>query len=146
MLYAYREPEKSAVPVKLVFQQTGPASFEPSDWGNADDKGAAAFVSMMTGKTITQDMMRSGKYHDYVAQVSPAALVDSTTVPTICAYGPKDKVVPPKIKFKLFNQFKSYGVKYVFIDYKHSGHGLLSDPECQTEFVSKSLEFCREYL
>lgn len=146
MLYAYRETELSPVPVKLVFQQTGPADFQPSGWGNSDDKTAALSVTIMTGKTVTSDMMASGKYHELVAQISPAALVDSTTVPTICAYGPHDKVVPVKLKLKLFRQFKTYGVPYVFIDYPHSGHGLLSDPDRQREFISTSLEWCRKYL
>lgn len=145
-LYAYRSVGQSPVPVKFVFQQTGPVNFEPDGWGNGDDASRKAFVAMMTGKTITNEMMRNGKYHDLVNEISPVTYVDSTTVPTINAYGPKDKVVPPDIKTDFLKKLELHGVTTDYIEYPHSGHGLLDDPDRQELFVRKALEYCQRYF
>ncbi len=146
MLYAYKNADISPIPVKFVFQQTGPAYFEPETWGNKDTASKAWFVSLMTGFEITEEMIEDGSYKEYIAAISPAAYVNASTVPTLCAYGPKDKVVPVDIKYTLFEQFDKYGVTYQFIEYPHSGHGLFGDPDKQQLFVDKSVEYCNLYF
>lgn len=94
MLLAYREPEASPIPVKFVFEQTGPASFEPDGWGHTEDAGRAEFVSLMTGIKFTAADVGTEAYQKAIDEISPAALVNSSTVPTIIAYGPRDNVVP----------------------------------------------------
>ncbi|MBQ8041555.1 MAG: prolyl oligopeptidase family serine peptidase, partial [Lachnospiraceae bacterium] len=78
--------------------------------------------------------------------ISPASLVNENTVPTLCAYGPKDKIVPVDIKFVLFENFDKYGVTYDFINFENSGHGMLGDADKQEMFVNKSLEYCDVYF
>ena len=41
MMYAFRDGKNSPVPLKFVFQEVGPASFQPEDWAdsNGDIKG-----------------------------------------------------------------------------------------------------------
>ena len=146
MLYAYRAGNESPIPVKLVFQQTGPADFSPEGWNITDDEGKAAFVQMMTGETVTIGDVRSGKYLEIAAQISPASLVDNTSVPTISAYGPSDKIVPVGLKFKLFERLNQCGATHEYIEYPHSGHLLAGDPDKQAEFVQKSLQYCEKYL
>jgi acetyl esterase/lipase len=146
MLYAYKSGQNSVVPVRCVFQQTGPVSFEPEAWGNGSAQDKANFVSLMTGHTVTVEMIKNGKYHDLVDEISPVAFVDSTSVPTVLAYGPKDKVVPAKLKFKLIDRLKQFGVTYDYVEYSHSGHALLDDPDKQQLFVDKALKYCHKYL
>jgi acetyl esterase/lipase len=146
MLYAYKAGQASAVPVCCVFQQTGPVSFEPEAWGNGSAQDKANFVSLMTGHMVTVEMIKNGKYHDLVDEISPVAFVDSTTVPTVLAYGPKDKVVPAKLKFKLLDKLKQFGVTYTYVEYSHSGHALLDDPDKQQLFVDTALDYCLKYL
>lgn len=142
MLYAYKNIEESPIPVKFVFQQTGPASFKPELWGSTSTSDQAAFVSIMTGKTVSEEMIKDGSYMELVDEISPASCVDENTVPTLCAYGPKDKIVPVDIKYTLFDQFDTYDTTYEFIEFSNSGHALLKDPNKQKEFVNRALEYC----
>lgn len=146
LLYAFKDPSSSAIPVKFVFQQTGPVNFEPDGWGNNDNESRKNFVAMMTGKTITYDMIKSGKYHNLVNEISPVAFVDSASVPSINAYGPKDKVVPVNIKNSYLDKISMYPDKHIYIEYPNSGHGLLDDPDKQELFVNEALNYCHQYF
>lgn len=147
MLYAYSQRSDAAIPVKFVLQQTGPAHFEPTAWNEgADDAAQAAFAQMMTGKKINAGDVRNGTMQKLVDEISPAALVTDDTVPTLCAYGPNDHVVPVKLKFRLFEAFEENGVSYDYIEYPHSNHGMYSDLEKQKEYVAKVIEYCETYF
>lgn len=147
MIYAYKHANES-IPVKFVFQQSGPTTFEPEQWGvkEGDETSPAKFASSMSGQTITDEMMKDGSYKEILNAFSPAALVSKDTVPTLCGYGPKDKIVPVGQKTVLFEAFEKYGVKYDYLNFEHSGHGLLSDPDMQERFVKLSLEYCDNYF
>lgn len=146
MLYAYREPERSAIPVKLVFQMTGPASFEPEGWGSTDSESAASFVTMMSGKTVTAEMIESGAYKEIVNIISPAALVNENTVPTIIAYGPKDKIVPVGLKYFLIEALDDYGVTYQYIEFPNSGHMMALDKDKSQEYVDCVAQYLDKYF
>ncbi len=146
MLYAYREAEDSPIPVKFVFQQTGPTSFYGEHWGIMDDSTKMAFASLITGETITDSMYRNGEYHKLVASVSPAHTVTSNSVPTICAYGPNDLIVPTNQKYILFAALDSCNVPYHYIEFPNSGHALANDPDSMAAFVNRSDEYCRKYF
>ncbi|MDE6281915.1 MAG: alpha/beta hydrolase, partial [Oscillospiraceae bacterium] len=98
LMYAYHQPEDAPIPIKFVFEQTGPASFEPELWGNTTDEGKAAFITVMSGQSVTAEMVARGEAQRYIDAISPAAQVGPGTVPTLMAYGPKDKIVPPQLK------------------------------------------------
>lgn len=146
LLYAYRMGNDSAIPVKFVFQQTGGVSYDPALWGATDDVGKAGITAGLTGRSVTESDVQSGKYMDYVKEISPVYWVNEHTVPTLSAYGPRDKIVPPALKFKLFEQFEKYGVPYDYIEYPHSGHALADDVDKQKEFVKKTLEYAAKYF
>lgn len=146
MLIAYKEPETLPVPIKFVFEQTGPALFEPSFWGQTEDNQKAAFVSTMTGYHFTAKDIESDKYIQAIKEISPALLVNENTVPTILGYGPKDKVVPPNIKFKLLDALSKYKVEHTYIEFKNSGHGLLKDMDKSEEFYKKTDEYIKKYF
>ena len=150
MLYAYSHDEDSPIPVKFVFQQTGPASFHVEHWGGeVTEESFSEVVSAVlgwSGKEITEEMVADGSYREYVDEISPLCLVDENTVPTLCAYSTEDAAVPPSIKFILFEQFEKYGVTYEFVHYENSNHGLMQDPDKQEYFVNRSLEYCDMYF
>ena len=107
-----------------------------------------------TGKTLifdeidagisgrTAQMVADGSCRSYIDAISPMMLVNENTVPTLCAYGPKDKIVPVGIKFKLFDAFEKYNVTYDYLNFEHSGHAMLGDPEMQEKFVEMALDYC----
>lgn len=157
MLYAYSHADDSPIPVKLVFQQTGPASFHAEDWSGLDSSSEteltdddlneiAKSTSGWSGKNITAKMVADGSYRSYIDAISPMMLVNENTVPTLCAYGPKDKIVPVGIKFKLFDVFEKYNVTYDYLNFEHSGHAMLGDPEMQEKFVEMALDYCIRYF
>lgn len=150
MLYAYSHREDSPIPVKFVFQQTGPASFHVEHWGGeVTEESYSEVVSAVlgwTGKEITEEMVADGSYRKYIDEISPLCLVDENTVPTLCAYSKEDSIVPPSIKFILFEQFEKYGVTYEFVHYVKSNHGLMRDPDKQKYFVNRSVEYCDIYF
>ena len=148
MLYAYSHEDDSPIPVKFVFQQTGPASFHLEHWGGNEDnpEGVVAVVKAWSGKDITTEMVKDQTYRRVWDAISPAYCVTENTVPTLCAYGPYDKIVPPNIKFALFEAFEKCGVKNDYIEFKNSGHGMLGDPKKQKLFLEKSHEYCDKYF
>ena len=146
MLYAYSQTETAAIPVKFVFQLTGPAHFDPASWGHTEPESAAAFLTLMTGETITEEMIRNGEAESYWKAISPACWVNENTVPTLCGYGPHDKVVKPELKFALFDAFENYGVPYDYIEYPHSNHIMCHDLDKSQEYIDTALEYCRKYF
>jgi len=150
MLYAYSHYDDSPIPVKFVFQQTGPASFHVEHWGGEVTKDSYGEVVNAvlgwSGKVITEEMVADGSYRKLIDEISPAYLVDENTVPTLCAYGTEDSVVPPSIKFVLFEQFEKFGVSYEYVEYKKSNHMLMRDPDKQKYFINRSLEYCEMYF
>lgn len=146
MLVAYREPETLPVPVRFVFEQTGPASFEPDLWGQKDDEGRAAFVSLMTGYSFSASDVGTDEYQRAIDEISPATMVNADTVPTILAYGPKDIVVPSDIKYELLEELEQYDVTYQFIEFPNSGHGLLNDLDKSLEFYQLTDEYIDKYF
>ncbi len=146
MLYAYRAKDASPLPVKFVFQQTGPATMAPEDWNCAKPDDMARFATVTTGHDITATMVNSGEYRKLVEQISPAYLVDNDTPPTISAYGPRDKVVPVALKYKLLSRLDSVGARNEYIEFPNSGHAMIGDPDKSQLFLDKTLEFCKTYF
>lgn len=146
MLLAYREPESLAVPVRFVFEQSGPVSFEPAGWGAQDAAGCAEFVTRMSGKVFTAQDVGTESYQQAIDEISPAALVNENTVPTIAAYGPRDIIVPPDIKYSLLEKLKEYGVAHEYLEFPNSGHGLLHDPDKSEEFYRTVDEYIEKYF
>lgn len=147
-LFAYGLAKESAVPVKFIFQQTGPMLFHPVWWGatNNDYKMQAMFVGNFSGKAVTVEMVERGEHLPIIEAMSPACLVRENTVPTLCAYGPRDKMVPACLKFALFEALERYQVPYDYVEYPHSNHGLYDDPKAQRVFVQKVDEYCEKYF
>lgn len=150
LLYAYREPEKSPIPVKFVFEQTGPASFEPSLWNKNKqehkNKDKVNFVYAMTGKEFAPEQADSEEYRQAIREISPTDWVNQNSVPTILGYGAKDKVVPTIIIPKLLEKLTQHKVEHTYIEFPNSGHGLLSDPDKTEEFYKAIDLYIKKYF
>ena len=147
-LFAYGYAEESAVPLKFIFQQTGPMYFDPIWWGaaNYDYAMQAMFISNFSGQKVTEEMIQAGEHQAIIDAMSPAALVREDSVPMLCAYGPRDQMVPERLKYHLFEALEKYHVPYTFVEYPHSNHGLYDDPAAQREYLKQVDEFCRTYF
>lgn len=146
MLYAYREAENSVIPVKFVFQQTGPTSFHGEHWGADNDSAKIALASTLLGIKLNDSIIENGDYIRMIDEISPASHINPNSVPTLCAYGPNDKIVPTNQKFILFDSLETHGVPYVYVEFPHSGHALANDPDSMAVYVKHANLFCDKYF
>ncbi len=152
MVYAYRDGAEAPVPVVCVIQLVGPTTFEPEVWGkgrfsNAQIEALApVWLRLITGADITSEMMSSGDYKISLKEISPDALVDENTPPTLCAYGAQDKTVPFECAKRLTDAFDRYGVEYDYVEFPNSGHMLENDPEKMDLFFAKLDEYLDKRL
>ncbi len=128
LVCAYKDPGAAAVPVRFVFEQSGPAMFDPELWGKKSARKRAAFLSLLTGRKFTAADVGTEAYREAIDAVSPASMVTSGTVPTILAYGPKDFRVPPEQKDPLLEKLREHRVPHDYIEFPRSGHRLFDDP------------------
>lgn len=150
MLYAYRDADTSPVPVKLLFEAVGPSSFFAEDWGvyglDKNDEAAAGLFSVMSGKTITEQMIASGNYQNEVKDISGWAWVNANSVPTVIAYGKHDKVCPFDTVKHLVKALESNGVKHEYFELPHSGHALQNDDKIYQQYMDTVNEYLEKYL
>lgn len=150
LLYAYRDADSSPVPVEMVFEMVGPASFYHEDWTpyglDKSPEAAAGLFSIMSGNTITPEMIEAKNYYDEVKNISADMWVNKNTVPTLIAYGKYDKVCPYDTVKHLLNALEENNVPYDYIECPHSGHGLQNDHKLYASYMEKLIEYLDRYL
>ncbi len=146
LLYAYRAKDTSPIPVKMVFQMTGPTTFEPSEWNITETNDIAESISRLSGKTVTAEMVLNGEADKIIREISPALLVDKNTVPTVMAYGPHDKVVPTNLKYSLIEALRKNNIDYTYIEFPNSGHSMARDPDKTVEYVDTVNAYLSKYM
>lgn len=150
LLYAYRDADTSPVPVTMVFESVGPASFYHEDWMSygldKSPEAAAGLFSVMSGNTITPEMIEEKSYYDEVKNISADMWVNENTVPTLIAYGTKDKVCPFGTVRHLVEALEKNNVPYDYIECPHSGHGLQNDNKLYASYMEKLNEYLDRYL
>ena len=133
ILYATMHPEKSPVPVELVFEQTGPTSFDPKAWG-FEGEDAVNMVNIMTGSSFTVDDMESDEFKAAYQKISPDEYISGDSVPVILGHGAKDKIVPAMMVIDYSGKLKKAGGDCVMVEYTKSGHILALDKDKNDEF------------
>lgn len=133
LLYAYKNPEKSPVPVKLVFEQTGPTSFNPDDWGYSGEE-AVQLVNLMTNGSFTVDDIGSEAYIKAYKDISPESYVNNNGVSAILAYGSRDKIIPISMPLKFSGALRQTGADCTIIEYSKSGHTMALDSDKNKEY------------
>ena len=150
MLYAYRDAAASPVPVKLVFGAVGPSSFYPEDWTcfgfDRNPEAAAAMFCVMSGNSITPEMIGTPVYNEAVKNISALAWIDGNSVPSVCAYGAYDKLQAFPASKRLAAALKEYGVPHEYILFPHSGHGLQNDNKLYAQYMDKVVEYLDKYM
>lgn len=145
LLYAYRDASASPLPLRFVFEAVGPAGFEPADWFGADAGGeaAAAFVGLISGRELS---IGTEEYEAALRDVSAYMWVTPESVPTLCAYGERDRIVPYATAERLKAALEKNRVPHDFISLPHSGHGLQNDAKLSRLYAEKLDEYLERYL
>lgn len=150
LLYAYRDADTSPVPVKMVFEAVGPASFYAEDWAiyglDKSPEAAAGLFGIMAGKEIKPEMLGTPEYEDAVKDISAYMWVNENTVPTVCAYGVYDKVCPFDSSKHLKKALEENNVIHDYIEFPHSGHALQNDDKCYIRYMDKVVEYLDTYM
>lgn len=150
MLYAYRDAKTSPVPVKLLFEAVGPASFDPKNWDtyglDQSPEAAAGLFSVMAGQTITPEMIEDGSYVEAMKPVWASMWVGKDTVPSVIAYGAHDKVCPFKTAKPLVDALRTNDVPMEYFEMPHSGHGLQNDSALYRKYMEAVRDNLARYL
>ncbi len=150
LIYAYRDADTSPVPVKMVFEAVGPASFHHEDWTSygldKNPEAAANLFSVMSGNLITADQIAANDYDDKVKDISAYMWINENSVPTLCAYGAHDRVCPFASSRHLIDALKEHNVPYDYIEFPHSGHGLQNDNKLYGVYMDKLAEYLTRYM
>lgn len=150
MLYAYRDADTSPIPVKMLFEAVGPSSFFAEDWDtyglDKNAEAAAGLFGVMAGEEITEEMITSNNYQEAVKPISGWAWVNQNSVPTVIAYGTKDKICPFKSVKHFVNALRENDVDYKYYELPHSGHGLQNDDKIYEQYMKSVNEYLDKYL
>ena len=146
MLTAFQHGNEAIVPIRFVFQESGPASFEPSLWADTDDQGKIDFVNSMTGEIFTLSDINTEAYQAAIEKISPASYINENTIPMLIAYGVNDKIVPPAIKEPLLKRLEECHVDYKYYEFPNSGHALLGDKDILRQYQNSILDYCNHYF
>ena len=150
LIYAYRDADTSPVPVRMVFEAVGPASFHVEDWGifglDQSAEAAAGLFSVMSGQTISPKDIASGAYQEAVKPISADRWVTKDTVPSVLCYGAHDKMQPFAASKPLVAALEENGVDYRYFVAEHSGHGLQNDNKVYMAYLDAVAEYLDKYM
>lgn len=150
LVYAYRDADSAPVPVKMVFEMVGPASFYYEDWTNygldKSPEAAAKLFGAMCGTTLTPEMITSGEYLAYVKPISADRWVKEGAAPALLAYGTCDKVCPYLSVKPLLAALEKNGVPHDYFEFPHSGHGLQNDNKLYAQYMDTLEEYLAAYM
>ena len=150
MLYAYRDANESPIPVKMMFEMVGPASFFAEDWDvyglDKNKEAAAELFGVMLGSEIDKDIIGTDKLQEVMKPISAYAWVDENSVPSVIAYGKYDKVCPFKTARHLVNALEENNVDYKYFEAEYSGHGLQNDDKIYKECMDTVVEYLDKYM
>ncbi len=154
MLYAYRDADQSPLPVKLMFEMVGPASFHVEDWGiyGLDRQteeaytAAAGLFGVMSGVELTPEMVKSQEYLMHMKPISAYQWVNEHSVPSVLLYGTHDKIQPYQGARHLVDALEKHQIDYTYFEAPHSGHGVQNDDKVYQQFMKTVVEYLEKYM
>lgn len=150
MLYAYRDGGSAPVPVVLTFGGVGPSSFYQEDWGvfglDRSDEACAELFGVMAGVEITPAEVADGSYLEKVKPIAAAEWVRSNPVPTVAAYGTRDKAQPFLASLRLKAALEENRVDHVYLEFPHSGHALQNDNALSRQWMEAIEAYLDKYM
>lgn len=150
LIYGLRDADTSPVPVKMIFEAVGPASFCHEDWTNygldQSAEAAAGLFSTMAGAEITADMIENHTYDELLKPISADKWVTENSAPVVCAYGEQDKIAPFLSSKRFVEQLEKYNVPHEYFVLPHSGHGMQNDSKIAMQYMDKVVEYLEKYM
>lgn len=150
MIYAYRDAAQAPVPVVLTFGAVGPSSFYQEDWGifglDKSDEACANLFSVMAGTIITPEEVADGSYLEKVKPIAATSWITPAAPATVAAYGTHDKMQPFLASLRLKAALEENGVDHVYLEAKHSGHGLQNDSAVTRQWMEAIVEYLDQYM
>lgn len=142
MLYSYSRADESAIPLAFAANKVGPSDFTTQAWGEAGPR----IAKMLAGTAITEEYMKQDKEKDLIELVSPVYYVKGNSIPSLFAYGGKDKTVPVGNAESVKKAFEESGAVYDFILFPYSDHILIFAPYSSIQYNLKLKEYCDKYF
>ena len=150
MIYAYRDGAEAPVPVVLTFGGVGPSSFRREDWGifglDRSDEACAALFGVMAGVEITPEEVANGAYLEKMKPIAAAEWVSRNPVPTVAAYGTRDRVQPYLASLRLKAALEENHVDHTYIAFPHSGHALQNDDDLSRQWMEAVEAYLDRYM
>lgn len=150
MIYAYRDADTSPVPVRMVYGGVGPSCYYTEDWKcfgcDKNPEAGVGLFSIMSGNTITVDMIGTPEYDEAIKCISPALWIKEGSVPCVAAYGKYDKMQSFEASIRLHEALEKYNVPHEYIVCEHSGHGLQNDSKQALLYMEKTVEYLNRYM
>lgn len=148
LLFAYSR-HTSAFPVKFVAVGAAPVDFHWDSWdfqGKHKPDIAVTLVNQGTANSFNRWEFRMGAAEDAINSISPLAMVDENTVPTLLAYGARDREQNPRSGEMLRKRLNEHGVKNDLVEFPNSDHFLVGDPKSSQQYRDKFLEYLRTHF
>ena len=146
LLYSYARPQDSALPLVFTANRVGPADMTTNAWG----KGAYRLCERLVGREFTDEMIESGEADRLCEEISPVFYVTKDTMPSLFAYAGNDPIVTKGNRTAMEKKFKETfgenGNGYDYVFYPLSGHGLLLDPVCESNYYKLLYRYCETYF
>lgn len=142
MLYSYSRADESAIPLAFAANKVGPSDFTTEAWGEAGPR----IAKMLAGTAISDQYIQEGKENELIELVSPVSYVNENSIPSLFAYGGKDKTVPIGNAESVKKAFEESGAVYDFILFPLSDHILIFTPFSSVKYNLKLKEYCNKYF
>ena len=142
MLYSYSRAQESAIPLAFAANKVGPSDFTTEAWGEAGPR----IAQMLAGTEISNQYLQEGKEKELIELVSPSFYVNENSIPSLLAYGGKDKTVPIGNGESVKKAFEESGAVYDFILFPLSDHILILTPISALRYNAKLMEYCEKYF
>lgn len=146
LLYAYSRPTAAAIPVKLVFEQVGPADFDAAAFA------PGIFQSQLLVDTFAQQLipnyssMTAAEKEAALDHISPISYVNGATVPTVMGYAAEDIIVGYQHGPRLDGKLTQNNINHVFYTLEKSNHTCEFDSAVVDAYWNTSYQYCENYL
>ena len=146
MLYSYKMIESSPLDLVFCIDYVGPADLRDETFlAKVEDKRFEKLGKMFKKRLGVENMRDAIPYFmDY----SPVEYITPSSIPTICAYGKKDEIVPFSECETLKRTFDSLGCTYELTVFPNSNHPLNAPEDAPLhEIVTGQIEdYMKKYF
>ena len=150
MIYAYRDGAEAPVPVVFTFGAVGPSSFYQEDWSILGlDQSDAACAELFSAMAVVEYSLVEVSHVSYLEKMKPIAAaewVGRNPVPTVAAYGTRDRVQPFLASLRLKTALEENHVDHKYFELPHSGHALQNDDALSRQWMEAIDEYLGRYM